>query len=96
MNRTVDIDYNYWRPLIVVVAIVAAMVCGIVADSTLNYPLGKYVTTTDEYNQTFGDSFSGYIVSKNPNIFTAEVTVRNDAGEERTLYVRWLNVRGNR
>ena len=96
MNRTVDIDYNYWRPLIVVVAIVAAMVCGIVADSALNYPLGNYVTTTDEYNQTFGDSFSGYIVSKNPNIFTAEVTVRNDAGEERTLYVRRLKVWGNR
>ena len=96
MNRTVDMDYNPWHPLIVVVAIVAAMVCGIVADSALNYPLGKYVTTTDEYNQTFGDSFSGYIVSKNPNIFTAEVTVWNDAGEERTLYVRWLNVWGNR
>jgi len=51
--------------LVGVVTIVAAMVCGIVADSTLNYPLGKYVTTTEEYNQTFGDSFSGYIVSKN-------------------------------
>jgi len=89
-------DYNPLHLLIVVVAIVAAMVCGIVADSTLNYPLGKYVTTTDEYNQTFGNSFSGHIVSKNPNIFIAEVTVRNDAGEERTLYVRWLKVWGNR
>lgn len=56
------------------------------------YPLGKYVSTSDEYNRLFNESFSGHIISQSDRLATQEVTIRNDLGEERTLNVKWLNL----
>ena len=61
-------------------------------DRLTKYPLGKYVSTSDEYNRVFNESFSGHIISRSDRLATQEVTIRNDLGEERTLYVKWLNL----
>jgi len=61
-------------------------------DRLTKYPLGKYVSTSDEYNRVFNESFSGYIISQSERLATPEVTVRNDLGEEKTLNVKWLNL----
>lgn len=64
----------------------------IIDDRLTKYPLGKYVSTSDEYNRVFNESFSGHIISRSDRLATQEVTIRNDLGEERTLYVKWLNL----
>lgn len=63
-----------------------------VDDRLTKYPLGKYVSTSDEYNRLFNESFSGHIISQSDRLATPEVTIRNDLGEERTLNVKWLNL----
>jgi hypothetical protein len=85
---------NPFDPLIIAFVMIALLIAGVTADRAINYPLGSYVSTTNEYNQTFNESFSGCIVARNP--FIAEVTIQNDLGEQKTLYVKWLNVWGNR
>lgn len=61
-------------------------------DRLTKYPLGKYVSTSDEYNRLFNESFSGHIIAQSDRLATQEVTIRNDLGEERTLNVKWLNL----
>jgi hypothetical protein len=60
-------------------------------DRLTKYPLGKYVSTSDEYNRVFNESFSGHIIAQSDRLATQEVTIR-DHGEERTLNVKWLNL----
>ena len=48
--------------------------------------LGDQVSTTDEYNTLFNDSFSGRIVS-----IDAVYTVRDENGNERVFEWKWID-----
>ena len=81
-------------PPIVIILLVVLLFAGMTVNKIINYPLGASVSTTAEYNNTFNDSFSGHIIAKSWWVGSARVTVRNESGEERTLYERWLKVGG--
>ena len=63
---------------------------GVSVYDDIKYPIGAYVSTTDEYNSTFNDSFSGHIIAKSRE----RITVRNENGEEKTLCEKWIKVGG--
>ena len=83
-----DAGYKLIIVGIVMWAIVMFTLIVMIDYSSMKYPIGASVSTTTEYNDTFNDSFSGHIIAKS----WGGITIRNENGNERVLYRRWIKV----
>ena len=82
---------NAARFVIIATIVLMVGVCLLAADlahhiSNSAVGLGEEVVTTVEYDELFGDSFSGRIV-----MIDGAYTVRNITGTERSFERKWLD-----